>query len=96
MQRTNERDPEQRGIRVVTGKDDWPLESLRQEAGAAAAYQVRRQGQTVMVEGRSGPEQCLLRRKLPRTVLRDLLPDRRNYHVITPPQWGKAARMLLT
>jgi hypothetical protein len=86
----------QRGIRVVADMDDWSLESLRRETGAAAAYQVRRQGEDVVVEGRSGPEQCLLRRKLPATVLRELLPDRRNYDVIGPAQCGKAARMLLT
>src|SRR5579871_2739102 len=50
----------QRGIHLVSGKSDWPLESLLAESGAAAAYRVSRKDGQVLVEGRSGSESCVL------------------------------------
>jgi hypothetical protein len=84
------------GIHVVTGKGDWPLESLLAESGAAAAYRVSRNGGQVLVEGRSRSESCLLRKRTCDAVLRDLFPERRMYEVLDHPQCGSAARMLLT
>lgn len=82
-----------RGIRVITGKNDWPLDSLLADSGASAAYRVSRTNGQVLVEGRSGYETCLLRRKPAPDAARELLADRRNYEVI---QRGNEARMLLT
>ena len=85
-----------RGIHVVTGKSDWPLASLLAESGATAAYRVSRTGGQVLVEGRSNSETCVLRRKPAQDIVRELLPDRRNYAVVNGIQCGNEARMLLT
>ena len=85
-----------RGIRVIMGKNDWPLDSLLAESGAAAAYRVRRTGGQVLVEGRSGSETCVLRRKPPVNAAQELLTDRRDYQIVNGIQCGSAARMLLT
>jgi hypothetical protein len=84
------------GIHLVTGKGDWPLESLLAESGAAAAYRVSRRGGQVLVEGQSQSESCLLRKRTSDAVLRDLFPERRMYEVLDRPQCGSEARMLLT
>jgi hypothetical protein len=84
------------GIHLITGKGDWPLESLLAESGAAAAYRVSRNGGQVLVEGRSRSESCLLRKRTSVAVLRDLFPERRTYEVPERPQCGSEARMLLT
>ena len=82
-----------RGIRVVTGKGDWPLDSLLADTGASAAYRVTRNQGQLLVEGRSGYETCLLGRRGAGDAARELLADSRNYEVV---QCGKEARMLLT
>ena len=85
----------ERGIHIVSGKRDWPLESLLAESGAGAAYRVSRRDGQVVVEGRSRSESCVLGKKTSAQVVRDLFPDQRLYEV-TGPQWGSDARMLLT
>jgi hypothetical protein len=85
----------QRGIHMVAGKSDWPLESLLRESGAGAAYRVVHSGGEVRVEGRSRSESCVLRKRTSAAMLRDLLPERRLYEVFGP-QCGSAERMLLT
>jgi hypothetical protein len=85
----------QRGIHLVTGKGDWPLESLLAESGASSAYRVSSRDGQVLVEGRSRSESCVLRKKMQAALLRDLLPERRLYE-IRGPQCGSEARMLLT
>jgi hypothetical protein len=85
----------QRGIHLVTGKGDWPLESLLAESGAGAAYRVSHKDGQVLVEGRSRSESCVLRKKTSDAVLRELFPQRRTYE-ICGPQCGSEARMLLT
>lgn len=86
----------QRGIHLVAGKGDWPLESLLAETGATAAYRVSRKGGQVLVEGRTNFESCSLQKKAAAVILRDLLPERRAYEVLGGGQCGHAARMLLT
>ena len=85
-----------RGIRVITGKSDWPLDSLLAESGASAAYRVSRTSGQVLVEGRSSSETCVLRRRPSQCVARELLADHRNYEVVNRIQCGNEARMLLT
>jgi hypothetical protein len=84
-----------RGIHLVAGKGDWPLESLLAESGAGVAYRVSRKDGEVQVEGRSRSESCLLRKRKPEAPLRELLPERRLYDVLGP-QCGSEARILLT
>jgi hypothetical protein len=85
----------QRGIHLVSGKSDWPLESLLAESGAGAAYRVSRKDGQILVEGRSGSESCVLRKKTSAALMRDLFPERPMYE-ICGPQCGSEARMLLT
>ena len=84
-----------RGIHLIAGKGDWPLESLLAESGAGAAYRVRSKDGEVLVEGRSQSESCILRKRTPGMVMRDLLPERRLYE-IAGPQCGSEPKMLLT
>ena len=96
------------GIHLVTGKEDWPLESLLAESGAAAAYRVSRHCGQVLVEGRSQSESCMLRRRASPAVLRELLPEKQTYQVLERSPYGSevtaiegawcgnGARMLLT
>ena len=84
-----------RGIHLVAGKGDWPLESLLAESGAGAAYRVSHKDGEVRVEGRSRAESCVLRKRTSDRVLRDLLPEQRLYEVLGP-QCGREERMLLT
>src|SRR5262245_22136227 len=79
-----------RGIHLVAGKSDWPLESLLAESGAGAAYRVSQRDGEVQVEGRSLSESCLLHRRTPDAILRELLPDRRLYE-LRSPQCGTEA-----
>jgi hypothetical protein len=85
----------ERGIHLVSGKGDWPLDSLLADSGAGAAYRVSWRDGQVLVEGRSRSESCVLGRRTSEAVLRDLFPDGRTYE-LSGPQCGREERMLLT
>ena len=51
-------------IRIISDSD-WPLESLRAHHGARAAYRVTGGRGSVVVEGRSGSERCVIERSFP-------------------------------
>lgn len=84
------------GIRVISGKGDWPLASLLDESGATAAYRVSRKNGQLLVEGRSGAETCTLARRSGTSVMRQLLREVPAYEVVEHAQWGSKAKILLT
>jgi hypothetical protein len=66
------------GIHIIAGSD-WPLERLREERGAVAAYQVEHRGKTISVQGRQGDSTCLLETSRPDSTARRLLRDQPRY-----------------
>jgi hypothetical protein len=60
-------------IRIIASSD-WPLDRLREHAGARMAYRVSQRGGTVAVEGRSQESHCRLESRpgAARRILRDL------------------------
>ena len=70
------------GIRMLAG-NDWPLESLQAHYGAQMVYRIQQQESMVKVEGRAGSRACLLESAKPNGVARRLLPERRQYQLIT-------------
>lgn len=53
----------QNGLRIVEASG-WQLDALRREYHAAAAYSVKRTGQSVVVEAQDGQSQCTLKRSI--------------------------------
>jgi hypothetical protein len=70
------------GIHMVADAD-WPLESLRQFHGSAAAYRVRPLEDKVRVEGRAGTQTCVFETEKPATAARFLLNSVPTYHMAT-------------
>lgn len=60
------------GLQLVAASD-WPLERLRAERGARAAYRVEERGGRIRVEGSTGTLNCRLESDSPRQVARRLL-----------------------
>ncbi len=61
-------------IRMLMGSD-WPLDSLRAQHSAIAAYRVSRNGSQVRVDGNSRTGSCVLQSEPVSSVARRLLAD---------------------
>ncbi len=71
------------GILLMAGCD-WPLDSLQGERGAQMVFRVRRQDDTVRVEGRAGLRTCLFETTKPGWASRPL-PAGRPEDLLRPP-----------
>ena len=74
------------GIRVVSGAEDWSLESLRVHHGARMAYRVSQRGGRVQLEGRAGSRTCLFEAEKPDGAAGLLLANTRHYDIAQAPQ----------
>ncbi len=70
------------GLQMIAGSTA-AIESLEWSHGARSAWQVRRAGGRVRVEGHSGEERCLLEAPARNGVARWLINDLRMYEVRT-------------
>ncbi len=73
------------GIRVVSGAEDWSLESLRVHHGARMAYRVSQRGGRVHLEGRAGSRTCLFEAEKPDVAAGLLLANTRHYELAPAP-----------
>lgn len=51
---------------------DWPLDTIQADRGADMVYRIRRQGETVRLEGRAGHRTCLFETAKPDGAARPL------------------------
>jgi hypothetical protein len=82
------------GIRVVSGSEDWSLESLRVHHGARMAYRVSQRGGRVQLEGRAGSRTCLFEAEKPDGAAGLLLTNTRHYDIASAPRALPAALLL--
>ncbi|MBM3726749.1 MAG: hypothetical protein FJW40_15165 [Acidobacteria bacterium] len=71
-----------RGPIELLASNDWPLDRLRAERGAEAAYRVTRENGRVRVEGHTRDGSCVLKGESGHQARLHLVPDRRAYQVI--------------
>jgi len=74
------------GIRLVSGSEDWSLESLRVHHGARMAYRVSQRDGRVQLEGRAGSRTCLFEAEKPNGAAGLLLANTRHYDLAPAPR----------
>ena len=60
---------------TMVADSDWPLDTLQAHRGAAMAFRVSQQDNSVRLEGRAGSRTCLFETAKPNGVARSLLAD---------------------